>query len=226
MNILNWILKILNLFKNSAELIKWIAITILVISTFAGFKSCKKERQSKTNAIDILTSKVKKLKTKSELNAIETKNLIIKYKALDNFNTEILQNNNTYLNELAEAKKTIRDLDIRLKDTKNYIKNELIVKDSIRTELIFLETDKIEIKPISKKHIKLQFVQKGNKLDITYIYNTKVSIVISRYPELKLNGKKHFPNWGFLYGWNYKTSSTVDDPNAFIENVISIEFDK
>jgi hypothetical protein len=53
MKIINWIVKALKFVKNSAELIKWIVIVILAISTFTGLKSCKKEKREKSNIVNM-----------------------------------------------------------------------------------------------------------------------------------------------------------------------------
>ena len=226
LKIWNWIIKTYKLVKDSIGFVVQMIALIGVISTFLSVKGCIRNKEDKNNFVNILTSKIDTFKTVTGQNAIEINNWKIKYKSLERVNSEITQENNVYLNELSEAKETIKDLKLREKDVKNYIKNELVSKDSIRTELVFLEGDNIEIKPIEKKHIKINFVQRKEFLDVTYIYNANVSTVISRYPELKLNGKKHFPNWGWIWGWDYKTTSTINDPNANIENIVSIEFDK
>ena len=93
MKIVNWILKALTFIKDSAELIKWIVIAVLAISTFTGFKSCRKEKAEKNDVVNILTSKVESFKTESGLNAIQADNWIIKAKSLEKINGEISQEN-------------------------------------------------------------------------------------------------------------------------------------
>lgn len=226
MKILNWIVKIFNLAKDSIELIKTIAIIATIIISFMSMRGCVKEKELKINAVDILTSKVETFKTKSGLNATKAKNWQIKYKALDNLNGEISQENNAYLNELLEAKQIIKDLDIRLKDTKNVIKSDFIVQDSLKTKFIYVNCDKIKIEPIKTKHIKIDFDQTGEYLKIKYEYSANISTVISRYPKFKKNGEKHLLNWGFIWGWDYKTTSIINDPNAKISNLVEITFSK
>ena len=226
MKVFDLILKALKWLKELFEVAKWVIALIALITSLGWVKSCQNKTEEIDNITDILSSRVETFKTKSGLNATEAKNWQVKYKSLNKINGEISQENNEINNELLKAKQTIKDLSLRLKDAKNYIKSDLNVKDSIKTEIVFVECDKIEIKPIKKKHISVSFKQTGNELDLIYNYNAEVSTVISRYPELKKNGKKHFPNWGWLYGWDYKTTSVINDPNASIDNMIEITFDK
>lgn len=241
MRIFNWILKTfsfikkaLNFIKDSAELIKWIIIAVLVISTFTGFKSCKKERQNKNDVVKILTSKIETFKTKSGLNAVETKNWQIKYKALDNLNSEISQNNNVYLNELLEAKQTIKDLKIREKDVKNYIKTELVSRDSLETSIIWLDNPcRFKLEPIEQEFLSLRFEQNDNYdlLGIDYESRNTIHTLINLYPskidnlKRKRHGKKHFPNWAIFWGWDHTTISKVKNPKSKITNIVSIEFE-
>jgi hypothetical protein len=227
---INKVLNFIKWFKDWLDLIlKLVAIAGLLMGVF-GMKGCSKHKQEKENAIDIASSQVTQHRSKSDKLITETITWDIKYNALkqhyeekDNKNKAIISR---YKQELNEAKQTIADMDIKAKNVHNYIKNELVSRDSIRTELVFLDCENIEIKPIEKKHIKIDFIQNGSFLDVKYLYSAKVQTVVSRYPELKKNGKKHFPNWGWLWGYDYKTTSTIDDENASISNLVSIEFDK
>jgi hypothetical protein len=228
---INKVLNFIKWFKDWLDLIiKIVAVVGLLMGVF-GMKGCSKHKQEKENAIDIASSQVTQHRSKSDKLITETITWDIKYNALkqhyeekDNKNKAIISR---YKQELNEANKTIADMDIKAKNVQNYIKNELVSKDSILVPFV-IEPDckKVSIAPINKKHIKINFVQKNDYLDVTYMYSASVSTVVSRYPELKSNGKKHFPNWGFLWGWDYKTSSIIDDKNASISNLVSIEFDK
>jgi len=222
LKIWNWIIKTYKLVKDSIDLILKIVALIGIISTFLSVKGCIDQKEEKSDVVDILTSEVETFKTESGKNAAKVDNWQIKYKALERLNSETAHYNNAYLNELAEAKETINDLNIRLKDTKTYIKNELISKDSIRTEIEFINCDRIKIEPIKKKHISIDFVQVNEYLDVTYQYNANVSTVISREKD-----KDQFFLWRWVFpDWNYITKSVIDDPNAKIENLVDITFDK
>ena len=213
-------------FKDWLDLIIKIVAVIGILTGFAGIKSCNKQKKEKADMFGMLTSKVETFKTKAGLNATKAENWIIKAKSLENINGEISHENTQIKNDLLKAKSTIKDLDIRLKDAKNYIASDLKAEDSIQTEIVFINCDQVEIKPIKKKHISINFIQNKNVLDLTYVYRAELTTVISRYPELKNNGKEHFLNWGFLWGWDYKTTSVIDDPNAHITNLVEITFDK
>jgi hypothetical protein len=228
MKIINWIVKALKFVKNSAELIKWIVIVILAISTFTGLKSCKKEKREKSNIVNILTAKIEVFKTESGLNASEVKNWIVKYETLDRLTSEISHDNSVYLNELAEAKETIKDLKLDEKRVKKYIKNELVSKDSITTDIIFLTNDKIDIKPIEQKHIKINFVQRGDELDITYLYKAEISTLINmERDKLTKKGNKRFILFQWIAPrWQENTTTVIDDKNATIDNIVSIDFVK
>jgi hypothetical protein len=220
--------------KDWLDLIVKIVAVIGIITGVFGIKGCSKHKQEKNNAIEIMTSEVTQHKSRSGKLLTETINWDIKHNSLSKLlkeskkeNSILIAQNSRFKQELIEANKTIEDLGIKAKNVQNYIKNELISKDSILTPFVIERDCKtVKIAPIDKKHIKINFVQKDDYLDVTYVYSASMKTVVSRYPELKGNGKKHFPNWGWLYGWDYKTTSTVDDPNASISNLVSIEFDK
>lgn len=235
MRIINWILKALNFLKDSAELIKWIAIAILAISTFTGFKSCKNERQDKDNMKTILNHEVETFKTKSGRNAAESKNWELKYKSLDKFTGEINKENSDLKNEIIEARNTIADAEIREKDVQNYIKNELVRKDSMETNIIFIDDPcKFKIEPIEQEFLKLTFEQNDNFdiLNINHEYRNTIYTLLNLYPsridnpKRKRNGKKHFPNWAVFWGYDHTTITTVKDEKSKITNVVSIEFTK
>lgn len=228
MKIINWILKAFGFVKESLEFIKTIAIIVTVIFSVLSMRGCINEKSEKVNVIKTLTSEVETFKTSSNLNAALTDKWIVKYKDVKNLNHDLKGKNNRYLNEVVKAKSTIKDLNIRLKDAQDYINTGIEAKGEVRTEIMFINCDKVEIKPIQKKHIKLDFVQKDTTLNITYLYNAELSTVISRKAQGKKNGKEHFilPNAGWLWKWDYITTSVCNDPNATITNLVEIEFSK
>jgi len=221
-------MKIITWIKEFAELIKLVIIVACLIFAVVSVRSCSKIKEEKKNVDTILNSTIENFKTESGKNAVEISQWKVRYKALDNLNGEISAKNNAYLNDLVKAKQTIKDLDLKLKNVNNYIKNELISKDSAYTELIFLDCDNIEIKPIEKKHIKIDFLQVDNFLDVRYEYRAEVSTVSYLQAKNRKNGKKHLilPNAVWLWGYDQKTISVIDDPNATINNSVSIEFIK
>jgi len=222
MKIVNWILKALNFIKDSAELIKWIVIAVLAISAFTGFKSCSKQKETATNTIDILNSKVDHFVTLSGKNAVKVQTWKIKNKALERFNSEISAENNDLSNELAEAKQTIEDANIEAKRVKNYIKTDLIAKDSIRTEIKFINCEKVEIQPVRLEHINIDFEQVDQSILINYEYHTGIKTLVSLEKD-----KEQFFLWRWIFPrWLDHTITIVEDENATIDNVVSIEFNK
>lgn len=215
-------IKILKWLKDYLDLILKIVAVVGLLSGFAGVKSCNKQKAEKNDVVKILTSKVETFKTKAGLNATEVDSWKIRYKSLENINGEISQENTQLTNELIEAKQTIKDAEIKEKNVQDYIKNNLIAKDSIRTEMIFFDCDKVEIKPIKKEFIELDFLQDGNFLDINYEYNTSIKTLI--YLE---KDKDQFFLWRWIKPrWLEKTKTIVEDPNARIDNLVEISFKK
>jgi hypothetical protein len=214
-------------FKDWLDLIiKIVAVAGLLMGGF-GMKGCSKHKQEKENAIDIASSQVTQHRSKSDKLITETITWDIKYNALkqhyeeeDNKNKAIISR---YKQELNEANKTIADMDIKAKNVQNYIKNELVSKDSILTPFI-IEPDckKVSIAPINKKHIKINFVQRNDYLDVTYMYSASVNTVVY----LEKDKEQFFLGRWFWPRWDHKTTSVIDDPNASISNLVSINFDK
>jgi len=217
--------KILSWINTAIDFIQkfvWIITILLGVTSFASLKGCIDQKEEKSDVIEVLTTKAKQFKTESGKNASKVNEWKIKYQSLERLNSEISHENNAYLKELSKAKETIQDLNIRLKDVKTYIKNELISKDSIRTEIEFVNCEKIKIKPIETDHIKIDIVQIDRFLDVSYEYNANVSTVVSRE-----KNKDQFFLWRWIRPkWEYNSISIIDDPNATIENNVNIEFKK
>ncbi len=232
MKALNWIVKTYKSLKDIIDLILKIVALVGIITTVLAARGCKKERNEKNDTFEILTAKVDTFKTKAGLNAASSKNWELSYKTASKINGVLSSANSQQANEIVKAKETIKDLEIRLKDTKNIIMTDFIAKDSVITTLMFEDCDKVIIQPIKTEHIEIDFYQVNKVLNVNYKYFASISTVISRYPKKidnpkrKRYGKDHIPNWGFLYGWDYKTTSVIDDKNAKITNLIDIEFKK
>jgi hypothetical protein len=103
-----------------------------------------------------------------------------------------------------------------------------VSKDSITTDIIFLTNDKIDIKPIEQKHIKINFVQRGDELDITYLYKAEISTLINmERDKLTKKGNKRFILFQWIAPrWQENTTTVIDDKNATIDNIVSIDFVK
>lgn len=236
------ILSILEKIKDLFELGKWIIMIVLAVSTFTGFKSCSNQKHSKDNMIGILTSKVEQIKTESGKNATQAENWELKYKSLNKYTNELKSDYNGEISrfkaEIIEMRSVIKDLKVREKDVQNYIKNELVSKDSMETNIIFLDDPcKFKLEPIEQEFLSLAFEQDDsfNVMGISYESRNTIYIVLDRKAEpkekaiLKKNiGKEHllFPNAGWLWGWDYFTTTQVKDTCSKITNLVSIEFDK
>lgn len=124
----------------------------------------------------------------------------------------------------SEAYKIIEEYKLREKSLKNYVAFLLQAKDTIYQPM----PADCQLQPIHNEFIDINFIYKDSLVGTAYNYHTGISTLISFYPKLKENGKKHWPNWGNLpwVGWDEKSITTVADPNAKIVNQISIEFKK
>jgi len=215
-----WIYKAIKRLKESFELVKWVFLIVALVSSMGWLNTCSSKNNKISNLVDILQNKTEQVKTlsgnlaqKSEVWQIEKQEL----------NKEISQKeatNSVYLNELSQAKKTIKDLNIKLKRAEKYIKTSIESRDSITTEIIFTDCQELEIKPIEKKHIKINFVQRGNELDVTYLYQADVTTVV--YLE---KDPEQFFLWRWIFPkWEHYSITSIDDPNATITNHVNIEF--
>lgn len=153
------------------------------------------------NEVDAWTLKYKDLEKVSKLTNIEKTDIQKKY---------------------SEALKIVDEYKLREKSLKSYIGYLLQTKDTIYQPM---PADCI-LQPINTKFIHIGFIYKDSMVGVEYDYHTKISTLVSLFPKLKENGKKHWPNWGWLYGWDKKSITTVEDPKAKIFNQVSIEFKK
>ena len=219
------IAKILTFCSSAIDFVQkflWVIAIVFGITSFASIKSCSKQKENATNTIDILNSKVDHFVTLSGKNAVKVQTWKIKNKALERFNSEITTENNDLSNELAEAKQTIEDANIEAKRVKNYIKTDLIAKDSIRTEIKFINCEKVEIQPVRLEHINIDFEQVDQSILINYEYHTGIKTLVSLEKD-----KDQFFIWRWIFPrWLDHTITIVEDENATIDNVVSIEFNK
>jgi seryl-tRNA synthetase len=206
--------------KDYIDLVKWVIMIVLAVSTFTGFKSCNKHKKEKQNFVTIAKNTTKEYETVSGKHAMEKDQWSVERKALNDYISEKEAKASNYLAQLKKAKETIEDLEIKNKRLENYNNTLLQSKDSVTTEIIFVDADKVEIKPINKKHIKLDFIQRGNELDVIYEYTAEITTVVFREKD-----QDQFFVWRWVNPrWLYNSVTTVDDPNAKIKNNVNIEF--
>ncbi len=218
--IVNWIKQGLSFIKEVFELGKWVIMIVLAVSTWSGIKSCSNQKLEKQNFISIAKNEQKIRETESGKFATERQQWIIDKDQLKQKISREQAKNSEYLNALNEANETIKDLNIKLKRVDNYNKILLESKDSIKTEIVFVESDKIKIKPIKKKHIEIEFVQDGKYLDVNYVYRADIETVIYREKD---NEQFFIWRW-FNPNWIYNSVTTIDDPSATVSNKIDIKF--
>lgn len=215
LNVLKWI-------KDTFELIKWVVMIALTVSTFAGFKGCTKQKEKADNFITIAKNEIKQRETISGNHAIEKTQWIISKKQLEHKITKEQAKSSRYLNKIKKMTDYVNDLKIENKRLKSYNNTLIESSDSVRTEIKFINCDRFKIKPIEQKNIKIDFVQSGKNLDVFYEYNAEVVTVVYR----EKNKDQFFIGRWFWPKWVYNSATTINDPNATIENNVNIEFDK
>ena len=82
------------------------------------------------------------------------------------------------------------------------------------------------IPPYKSKFLDIDFIFKPDTIGIVSTYRNRFYTVVTLYPKLKKNGKKHWPNWGWIWGYDDNSIVTSEDPRAEVSNQISIKFKK
>jgi hypothetical protein len=211
--------------KDSIEIIKTIAIVGLFISSFFGIKTCQRAKDNFKAAEAIITSKERQFTNVLGEKASEVAVWSSRYNQLK----KVHENTKSVKSEIelkyAKAYKEIELYKRKDKDLRSYTSFQLNAKDTIFLPMV-ADCDKIP--PIETKHLKASFIY--DELDkmkgFYYNYQTDINTLVTLYPKKKENGKKHFPNWGWLWGWDKVSITTVEDKNASINNQVSIEFKK
>lgn len=125
-----------------------------------------------------------------------------------------------YEKKLAEAYDNVELYKRKNKDLILYYESLLSAKDTIYQPM----PADCQLKPVRSKHIDIDFIYHDSLVGISYDYRTKISTLITLYPKRKANGNKHWPNWGFIWGWDKVSISTPEDRKATITDQIVIEF--
>lgn len=224
--------------KDWLDLIVKIVAVIGIITGVFGIKGCSKHKQEKNNAIEIMTSEVTQRKSKTDKLVTETINWDIENSELKAENRVLKAQNSRYNKELIEANEIIKDYNIKAKNVDNYIKTEIETRSNYEIPIIFTDNPcEFKLEPINDEFLTLEFIQDINYklLGIKRISRNTIYTVIGRDAKdkkraiLKKNiGKKHLflSEAGWLWGWNYKTSTSAKDTNSVITNLVSIEFAK
>lgn len=225
MKVIDWIKNLIGILKDSAELIKIGLIVALLIFSFVSLRNCKKEKEEKEQTQTILNSEQKKFETELKNKAVEINQWQVSSKELKSINEKLTDKNNVYLNEIDKAKQTIKELDLKLKRAEKYANLSVNSVDTFYTDLI-IDGEVLIIEPIKTKNIDISFFKVNDSLRVDYNYRLDVRTMTYIQPKRKQNGKKHFPNWGFIWGWQHNSVAIVDDPKATINNYVEIEFKK
>ena len=203
-----------------------IAISIIIfIGLIAGliyfYEQNEKNRILYDSQVSINTQKEQLLTNKLGEKASEVDVLTIRYselkKSYENAQTE-------YQKELSKVYDEIEFYKRLNKDLQSFHSVTIISKDTIFQKV----PGDCKLKPISTPNINIGFIYNSDSIGTYYDYHANIFTLISFYPKLKANGKKHFPNWGFLpwVGWDEKSITTIDDKNAAVTNQVSIKFSK
>lgn len=198
-------------------------VIIAILSVFCYFITNRyiNERTEKKEVKKILASKEKLFINDSLQHASEVNVWRIKYSELEIAKEKQLKGiASDYENKLASAYDNIELYKRKNKDIINYYESLLSAKDTIFQPM----PADCELKPIRTKHINIDFIYQDSLVGISYDYRTKISTVVTLRPKRKENGNKHFPNWGFIWGWDKVSISTPEDKKATITDQISIEF--
>ena len=206
--------------KAYLELIKWVLIAIFALSTFFGW-----------NFADKMKAQAEKFKTIAQTKEVQFKNQIgqmanevatwkVSYNELEDAFIKKEGERSAYERKLAKAKETIDLYKRKEKDLVAYTSATIQSRDTVHTEIPLECVGRIE--PIVTPNLKVEFIDQN----FIYEYRAEVSSLVTLFPKRKDNGKKHFPNWGWLWGWEQKAITTIDDPNAKIFNSVSLDFSK
>lgn len=197
-------------------------VIILSIVSSLAIKKCSSNKQLVSEKETILSTKEKQFKNKLGENANEVKVWKLKYTDLEVSNSKISSERSEYEQKLAKAYSDIELYKRKNKDLISYQSSTITASDTLIYE--YQNECFTELKPINSKHLKLEFIKDNGKLLIPYLYTTDINTLVTFTPKKKANGRKHFPNWGFIWGWETISITTVDDTSAHITNNVSIQF--
>lgn len=203
-----------------------IAIAGLLVYSVITTISLSKHRKIASEKDNILKTKEQTYINKLGQVTSETKVWSQKYQELENAHAKSIaqgkKNISDYEARLSEAYSNIELYKRKERDLISYYSAQLNVSDTIYTVM----SGDCVINPINGKYLSLNFIPKNDSLGVDYRYKTGISTVVMLTPKRKSNGHKHFPNWGFIWGWDKVSITKADDPNASLTNQVSLEFNK
>lgn len=177
------------------------------------------------NLTTIVTDKEQIIKNKTAQNASIVRQYKADYTDMRNAYEKEYSLRSDYEKKLAQAYNDIDNYKRKIKDLVSYTSVQIEASDTV---YLPMPADCQRIEPIKQKHIELDFVyDTNNRLTaIPYRYNARIYTLVQFTPKKKANGKKHFPNWGIIWGWDTNSITTIDDSNATVYNQVSISFKK
>jgi len=199
---------------------------LIVVICFFSIRQCRINKKDAESKGSIIASKERLFLNDSLRHASEVDVWSIKYKELkiahETGQALGIKNLSEMQQFLAKAYDVIELYKRKNKDLISYYSALLQARDTIYQPM----PADCELKPIKTKYIDIDFIYQDSIVGISYNYHTGISTLVTMYPKLKTNGKKHFPNWGFIWGWDKKSIMTIEDKNAILTNQIAIEFEK
>lgn len=158
-------------------------------------------------------------------NTSNVKQWELKYSDLENAYEKKESERSHFEQIAAKAYKEIEKYKRKEKDLIGYTTFDIEAKDTVYLEM---PADCAKLEPIGTDHITIEFHYdlNDNLNRINYNYRANVNTIVMLSPKKKQNGKKHFPNWGFIWGYDTNSLTSIDDKNAVIKNQVSIEFVK
>jgi hypothetical protein len=213
------------------DTIKNIITLVAIIGTIGGtYFSHKYKEEAKTAHNNFNQSKQewvdKKGRLVSELSEIKVSNSQLKNAA---------KKDSLELSEaergLKKAANTIEELNLRLKDVKNYYEGEIsVLNDSLRSAFEKDENGKIiGLKPIKTEHLAIDFVvESEDSILVSHEYKAKITVVNNRKPtKYTNNGNKRFILFRKIWPrWQYWATTRANDPNAEFNIEVHYNFDK
>lgn len=201
---------------------KLLIISLIIIAAIIGFIYAKKLADKQ---IDRLKTIISTNETIINLSASSVKQWELKYSDLENAYEKKESERSHFEQIAAKAYKEIEKYKRKEKDLIGYTTFDIEAKDTVYLEM---PADCAKLEPIGTEHITIEFHYdlNDNLNRINYNYRANVNTIVMLSPKKKQNGKKHFPNWGFIWGFDTNSLTSINDKNAVINNQVSIQFVK
>lgn len=209
--------------------IKNIITIVAIIGTIGGTYFSHKYKEEKDTAISNFNQSKKewideKGRLVSEMSEIKVSNKQLKNAARRD-SAELSEAEK----ELKRTANIIEELNLRLKDVKNYYEGEIsILNDSLRSAFTKDENGKIiGLKSIKTEHLSIDFVvESEDSILVSHKYKAKIVVVNNRKStKYTKNGNKRFILFRKIWPrWQYWATTRVNDPNARLDIEVNYNF--